>query len=149
MTGAPGIDSLFGDLDRLIDTASAATDALRPSREKDLLSAAITRLKALRAGADTGIKESLDLLRGQCQAHLDRLADMQARITATRAELDQAVAAVSAPPVAPTVPVVPAFTVDTALGGRLRDDLLRRFGPPADDGPPPARPGKDVWENWT
>ncbi len=150
---APGftpavIEELFRDVDRFLDTAGRMTAALDPCREKDLLTATLDRMREVRAGADADILARVDALQADTAAKQARLAELQARLAELQARLDQPPVP---PPVAmPTVviPAPPAFTVDTALGPRLRAELLAALGvadaPAAGNG----RPGRDVWEGW-
>lgn len=153
MTGHPQLDQLFADLDQFIQHASARAEVLPPSREKELLSATVTRLREMRAGADVQVGAAIDWLQAVGEAQLAKVKGIQAEIARVRADLAAAAAQAAheagvkqaARAAAQVQAALPAL--DPALGKKLREELLKRFGPPSEQ-PEPPRSGKDIWENW-
>lgn len=153
MTGHRNLDQLFADLDQFIHHAAERAEALPPSREKELLSGTVTRLKEMREGADVQVGAAIDWLQAVGESQMAKVKGIQAEIARVRADLAASAARAAhdagvkqaARAAAMVQAVAPA--IDPLLGKKLREELLARFGPPA-DAPEPPRSGKDIWENW-
>ncbi|MCZ2343818.1 MAG: hypothetical protein LC104_18775 [Bacteroidales bacterium] len=153
MTGHPHLDRLFADLDQFIRHASERAEALPPCREKELLSATITRLREARDGADVQVGAAIDWMKAVGETQLAKVKGIEAEIARVRADLAAAAAKAAheagVQQAARAAAVVQAAmpALDPLLGKKLRDELLKQFGP-ADPTPEPPRTGKDIWENW-
>jgi hypothetical protein len=143
-------DDLFGHIDRIVRAAATTAERLPPSRERTLLAAVADKLKEARTDAATFVPAGLTAVKQEAEQQLAVAQRLGEEATAARRDLMASAEAASAPRPAAPAPAPPPqpFVPDPALGGRLRDDLLGRFGPPAADAPPTRGPGKDIWEDW-
>jgi uncharacterized protein YcaQ len=146
---------IFQNLDKLAATADKVTEQLTNPREKELLSAAVAKLKQLRQAAGTVVPEQVQKLRDMSEQTLanakKELAKAEARLEASRAAAASRAVAVVPPDVTPPavpIPSVPVPAIDPALGERLRSELLAQLGVPTGAANGTARPGKDIWEDW-
>jgi hypothetical protein len=154
----PKLDGLLDDLAAFIAHADEKTAALGPGRDKDLLSASLTRLKELHATATVELRAGVDWMYAVTEHQLARVAALKADLATVRAEIAAAAAkaaqdagaaqaAKAAKAAAQAAASAPA-PLDPGLGAKLRDELLSRFGRPGDGPAAPPRTGQDIWENW-
>jgi hypothetical protein len=143
------LGDLFGDIDRLIAAADDTAKGLDQPGEKQLLSAVVEKLKLARKDAEEIVPAKLEELKTLAESQAARAEELQAELDKMHNEMAERMAAMQAEvPTPPAASPAPEFMPDPALGARLRDELLRRFGPPTGTEPPPFRPGKDIWEDW-
>ncbi len=117
--------------------------------QREILGKILSRLQTAKAEAQVTVPAALTTIKESIANTRKGIAAEQAKIPAKKAEVAELKAKLKKPKAPAAVPPKPEVKVDPALGGKLREELLGRYGKSLglDDEALPERI-KEAWQDW-
>ncbi len=141
---APSFDDFCSDFRQFRAMVGKVLETTKDGPLKQQLAEATKAMDERFNTALTVYPQTMASLQARKQAVIQKLQEQQAKLAAMQEQAQT----VTAKPKAPKGPAAPPklAPVDPALGSRLREELLARFGKPQDEEANPAI--REVWEDW-
>lgn len=155
MSEAEESQSLFDKVDNVIKIATDTIPHAKKSKERDLLKAALEKLKEARKDAEATVVPGLNELKRIVEVQQAKAESMMKSIDEGLANLEKRKAQ-GMKDLNETAPVdnmsktqLPKLKpIDPNLGKLLQEELLAHFGIQETGQSKPPRLGKDLWEEW-
>ncbi len=142
--------AIVSELANFQSEAAKMCATLKSAKQREVIGDMLTRLQSAKADVERLYPETMDFIEKDARNTIAEAESQQAEAAQLKEKLNtlaagQQAAASAAPKAAPKPPT----PVDPGLGGRLREELLERFGPLANLNVQTLEDNvREVWQDW-